>query len=887
VRCVPFSLPHPPRMGLASSCPVGQAAFESSETATQQEPVLSQQDEQPIQLQPQPPQQPPPPNVQRLTSNSAIALLQVKPPGAVATDSNQASQLPPPGERMSLPGSANASPTAVVSAASTQCDTSIGASGSSVSPAVRPMRRVFGFSLSSSRLVPVSATSSAASSASGSPPEDATVPAGGVASSSLRCIGAPWPSRLPPSAAAAATAATSSSFSIQSQPHALSRLDAVRASPLGQLSLPLNVLDALACCAHAVTFKRDLALFKLGERSDCFILIARGELAVEVPSGADSAGSSPSPSSSPGHVRRSSLPAQPPISPSGFKARSRRMTAPLPLANGKQASAAAAAAAASSLLAPVPQPLQPIREHTFGPLCIAKSNLRSNAPWLTAEEDEPEHALADAVCEQQQQTEAEQATTDSPDSPTRTLCVKREGAIVGAEGLFGSDAGPRAYSVRCRSESVHVLIVSYADVRKFVLPLLQPQASALAHAPSADSLCRVLSGDWLFHAVRLLPPFRRLSLAGLKLLLPCFELAFVPADAVLLQAGETCSMDSTFCVLYEGQLLVSEPAESADVAPPPVLRISRAGSHVGEATLLPVAAPHSCTVRTGRPSLVFTLTRRAFLAVSAANRAASLRAPVPTLASIMSAAQADAAAAAAALSDASLSSSDPSSASTVPASRPSLRLPSLCRYGDSDLLLHPLFLKVLYAFAQAERPQPQHELLEFWRDCVNFRSAANRAQLSAPAEAAILQKAYLEPSAAKFQRHVPQSMRDAISAGIAAGATGCDPYLFASAEELTEARLIEGPLARFKQTSGFVRIAPFVRMDAKWLAKAAAARQLRSARGVVSSGDAPASAPSAPCSDTQPEPTSSSRLPRIVRAYSDPGGEDSRPHDAAKIAAGH
>ena len=185
----------------------------------------------------------------------------------------------------------------------------------------------------------------------------------------------------------------------------------------------------------------------------------------------------------------------------------------------------------------------------------------------------------------------------------------------------------------------------------------------------------------------------------------------------------------------------------------------------------------------------------------------------------------EAAAAAAAAATGSLPSS-PIATSTLiaPAAPAPPTRYSLSRYSDSDLLLHPLLQKVLDVYLQQEKP-PQHELLEFWRDSVNFRTGFNRAQLSPSEEATILHRAYILPSANKFMKNLSPSIQQAISAAVircpngVVGDGSLDRYLFLDAERSTEHAICSGPLLRFKASMSFSKIAPFVKIDPKMLRK--------------------------------------------------------------------
>jgi len=150
---------------------------------------------------------------------------------------------------------------------------------------------------------------------------------------------------------------------------------------------------------------------------------------------------------------------------------------------------------------------------------------------------------------------------------------------------------------------------------------------------------------------------------------------------------------------------------------------------------------------------------------------------------------------------------------------PPLNLPTTARspppptsrtlqYTDFDLLSHPLFQKCFYAFCQTIGT---HELLECWRDAVNFRRGVNAAQLSAVEEASILARAYIHPSAKKRMSHLSPSVCEAILRGVASGSG--DRMLFLHAELDTESLLINPSLARFKATASFVKILPFIKLD--------------------------------------------------------------------------
>lgn len=143
------------------------------------------------------------------------------------------------------------------------------------------------------------------------------------------------------------------------------------------------------------------------------------------------------------------------------------------------------------------------------------------------------------------------------------------------------------------------------------------------------------------------------------------------------------------------------------------------------------------------------------------------------------------------------------------------------KYNDVDLLLHPLFQKVFYVFCQQEST---HELLEFWRDCANYRSGYNKAQLTMDEEAKILHRAYLVPTAKKYQRHLTQAVQDGVTAGVRAPDT-ITRFLFLDGERATEALLVAGSLKRFKSTPAFAKILPFVRLDPRMRKKNEEARK--------------------------------------------------------------
>ena len=153
-----------------------------------------------------------------------------------------------------------------------------------------------------------------------------------------------------------------------------------------------------------------------------------------------------------------------------------------------------------------------------------------------------------------------------------------------------------------------------------------------------------------------------------------------------------------------------------------------------------------------------------------------------------------------------------------------------CKYEDVDLLLHPLFQKVFYVFLQS---QSSHELLEFFRDCYNFRSGYNKAQLSIEEEAKILHRAYIVPSAKKFQKHIPKSIQSSLTLSILGtdgrGAPSQSPsinrFIFFEAERHTESLLINGSLKSFKLTPAFTKILPFVKLDPRQRAKNEEARR--------------------------------------------------------------
>jgi hypothetical protein len=158
---------------------------------------------------------------------------------------------------------------------------------------------------------------------------------------------------------------------------------------------------------------------------------------------------------------------------------------------------------------------------------------------------------------------------------------------------------------------------------------------------------------------------------------------------------------------------------------------------------------------------------------------------------------------------------------------PLAHCPLTSKYSDSDLLLHPLFLKMLYEFAKTDHASlSQPQLIEFWRDTVNYRVGHHRGRMSAEMEARILKDAYIDLGASNLQRHLPNKVRSDILARIQSGA----PNLFAQAEEITEAEIICGVLWRFKRSKNYAQmVIPFVRMNTTWLARNQASRAERSA----------------------------------------------------------
>jgi len=607
----------------------------------------------------------------------------------------------------------------------------------------------------------------------------------------------------------------------------------VRNSTLGWLPLTPATLTALADCARTTTFKRGERLFGVGDRADCFIVVIRGDVAIEsfVPSGASSQYAQNRASLN--HSRRLSLSSTPPIAASSLKTtRLRRMSLPLP---------------SSTVLS---QPLQAIRESPAPAIIIAKSNLNSPAKFKQAEEDSEDveefsPTTASGYTSPPSATTIQSRSAFADDAPRSNLLVhnalvyKHAGDVFGGEGLLRTGSSPqgrRLYAARCSSESLQILVIPYSDLSDKVF---QPLSTALT-----TPLYQILSTDWLLAAIRSAPAFRGLPAQ----VLPLFAVAFSPerltAGTTLATARKRINMEDAYIILFEGELNVVTTLEgiatkisdtnvsassSASIAEShhEVLRQCVLGGEcVGDDALAPVASTHRSSIQVMASSIVLRLARRSFLSLMAHVSGRALLRPVPTLLdTLLDTLQLSAGSIEAAVATAA------QAAETGNGAMSRLSIMLLSKYSDADLLHHPLFQKMLYSFAKSERQPhglaPQHELLEFWRDTVNYRKSTNRTQMSAEAEARILLRAYLDPAAVKFQRHLPPAMRVRLDQRIEAGS--CTPYLFASAEELSESLLIAGPLARFKLSSAFVKSIPFVRMDAKWIARNKASRMERTA----------------------------------------------------------
>lgn len=730
------------------------------------------------------------------------------------------------------------------------------------------------------------------------------------------------------------------------------KFDSLRGSIFGHLALSTPVLRGLAECCHSVSFSRGESLFRQGELADCFMVVTEGQVVVSAAAMMESRTSSPrsggagvqlSPSTA---LRRSSFSGPrgelpPPIASSGFLAvKSRRSLS-----------------SAASLPPPPPVPLSRIRECPVLPIKIVKSNLQSTTPFIEAEEDRPAELTAAAMQPDSEsdsegdlspkEIELEHSNRASPvtaspepstvvssaqssasssrvspsEPPSKPLVLKSSGDVLGAESLLlasGSPDARRTYSTRCHSAQVKLLVVAYADFHR-VLSASEPQTEALA---------KLLNHEWIVGVIKTMPLLRSFTPAATLLLAAMFRTICVATDTLLFKAGAPYTMDSSAFVVYRGKVRVSEAEETDSPAvhsfsssSAPASQLIAAGGIVGDSALASSTSPRrklsdskqrlssagirSCSARTVSPCILMQLSKRAFITfVEFASAVASdghtsplLKPVVPTLASILSA-QAEREAA-----------SSPGGL-PLPSSPQARHVTALQRYSDQDLLLHPLFQKVYYVHLQNEKGARgecvrQHELLEFWRDAVNYRQGMNKAQLSVGEEAAILARAYLSPMQPKFMRHIDTEVQQRINAAVmrqAKGAAGAatsaapvvDRYLFLEAERATEAVLLGPCLSRFKLSPSFIKIAPFVKIDPKMLRKNEASRlsltHIREAGTPPGTSTATASSsPQDPRSASSSSPHPPPLRPRMMRAASLPDyltlSESTNINDAVNAAA--
>lgn len=144
----------------------------------------------------------------------------------------------------------------------------------------------------------------------------------------------------------------------------------------------------------------------------------------------------------------------------------------------------------------------------------------------------------------------------------------------------------------------------------------------------------------------------------------------------------------------------------------------------------------------------------------------------------------------------------------------SKRISALNKYEDAELMTHPLFKKVFWAFF----PQSYEQwVLEFYFDLINFRQEVHHQQHTMIAEANMLLKCYINECAKKrMNQHLSVKTLDDISAAPIHSITR---LLFLPLERETEQYIKAHILPKFKQSNQCSKLLPFITLDPQQLLK--------------------------------------------------------------------